>query len=177
MKMDIRPLAFAERMQSLANVQETTPLAMICDRIADGQSLARYAAEHGVTRSTLSRYVHSLPGAKEDLRVAREAGAHALVDQARDILEKLVSPDRDAIALAKAKVELTMWYAERLNQTDFGGAKQQVNVQVNMGSLSLDAMRNRVVTARVVQHEELPTLPTPAENAALRPHRLPHDVT
>jgi len=159
--MENKTLTFAEKMGAMATAEGTTPLAMICDRIANGESLSHVATEVGVTRSTLSRYVHGLPGAKEELRVAREAGAHALVDAARDILDKLVSPDRDEIALAKAKIELTMWYAERIAQTEFGGQKQQVNVQVNVGSLSLDAMRVRtVVEARVVE---------PADAALLSP--------
>ena len=166
-----RPLTAAYRVEALAAAEGMTPLELICSRLADGQSLSSLAAEIGLSRPRLSTYAHSLPGAKERLREARSEGAHAMIDRARDILDNLVTPDRDQIALAKAKIDLITWQAERLNQTEFGGAKQQVNVQVNLGNLSLDAMRNRVVTARAVQSDEDPALPTQVENAA--PIRLP----
>lgn len=142
-----KPLARAltASIATAAQAESVDPLTFICNRIAGGQSLSALARELNAPRSAMSTYANGLPGAKEALRVARAEGAHAMVDEARDLLDG-VELERDAITVAKAKVELLLWQAARLNQTEFGETKQQVNVQVNVGSLSLDAMRARVMT-------------------------------
>jgi len=135
--------ALAAEIAHRATEQNETPLEYICSWLASGESLSKLARDIGVSQPAMSKYANGLPNAKERIKEARSEGAHAMVDKAHLLLEDC-EHDRDAIAIAKARVELITWQAERLNQTEFGGQKQQINVNVNnIGSLSLDAMRTR----------------------------------
>jgi hypothetical protein len=98
-----------------------------------------------LSRSQVSRYLNSCePGASERLLLARETGADALVEEAVDLLD--VTPEnRDAIAKAKARADIRTWLAGKWNRPSYGENKQ-VNVDISIAGLHLDALRARPVT-------------------------------
>jgi hypothetical protein len=76
---------------------------------------------------------------------ARRGRAETLVESALDDALQ-VKPDRDAIARLRVLNDARYWTAERDNRERFGQPKQQA-VVINIGSLHLDAMRQRTIEA------------------------------
>ena len=123
-----------------------TPLEYVCNRIAGGDYLSTIAAELNLSRALLSTYVNALPDAKAKLKEARSEGAHAMYETALAAWDATKLLTKEDIAIAKGKSDTLLWGAQRLGRTEFGEDKQQINVNVNnIGSLSLDAMRARVL--------------------------------
>ena len=121
------------------------PLVYVCNRLAGGDYLATIARELGLSRALLSTYVNALPGAKDALKEARSEGAHGMFEQALAVWDAPLET-KEEIAVAKGKSDTLLWGAQRLGRTTFGEDKQAINVNVNnIGSLSLDAMRARVL--------------------------------
>jgi hypothetical protein len=75
-----------------------------------------------------------------------------------EILEN-VKADRDHINKAKAQSDLRTWLASKYDRATFGNDAAQVNVQLNMGQLHLDALRRRAVPAMVTAAPALPAGP------------------
>jgi len=109
----------------------------IISQVASGRTLSSIARELGVPRETLSNLMYRDEERGEALRAARARAADALVDDALDIAD---AADPTAIAKAKLQVETRQWIASKYNRAVYGSEKAQV--EINLGSLHLDALRN-----------------------------------
>ena len=62
-----------------------------------------------------------------------------MADKSVDIVDK-AEPNRDAIAKARAQSNARQWLAGKWNRDEYGNDRQPL-VQINAGSLHLDALR------------------------------------
>ena len=143
------------RYAELAKVD--TPLEFVVAWLEDGHTMlelqqrltvdtAEDFHQHSVRRY-LERQYGKLPVAQA-FGEARAEGAHAKVEEAQHLLDTVI-PDKDAIAKAKEQANIRLWQAERANKASYGGSRQgDVNVNVTLGQLHLDALRSRVVQAK-----------------------------
>lgn len=108
------------------------------------------AMDQDVKRGMLMKYLEQQYGAEVSRRLseARVEGAHALVEDAAEIVEE-ARADKDSIALAKLRADTKTWIAGRWNRQAYGEPKQGVQLQINMGSAFLEALRRRAEEARV----------------------------
>jgi hypothetical protein len=120
---------------------------------SDGHTIAKLAAELSdaakleppLSPDHISRWLRNQYGGeavKARLTLARRHfGSHALVEQALATADAVTN--KDAAVLAKLQNDLRLWIAERWNRDDYGTARGGVNLQLNIGQLHLDAMRQR----------------------------------
>ena len=96
-------------------------------------------ASREIVRSVIYKD-ESEPGeAERRLRLARAQGAHAMIEDAREMARD-VKENRDAIAKAKLRTDLQQSIARGWNREEWGEAKQ-AGITVNIGSLHLDSLR------------------------------------
>ena len=115
--------------------------AFVTDIAAD---LCRRSGQQ-VTPKVLGSWLNSSPEWRAELAAARKDAADALVEQAVVLVDG-ASEDRDSIAKAKAQADLRQWLASKYNRPMYGNdAAANVQVQVNMGDMHLDALRRREV--------------------------------
>lgn len=88
------------------------------------------------------------------LAAARREGAHGLVAEAMQIADD-VKADREDIAKAKLRVDTRLWAAERWNRDELGKAPE-VQLNVNLNSLHLDAMRVKQIPAKATAELSAP---------------------
>lgn len=131
-------------------------LEPILDMIVDGQTLNTITAAVGViSRPTLSQWLlgkYKGAGETDEQAAARAAlykearalSAYALGDDALDAVDAEKEPR--AAQLARNRAELRLKVAGLRNRDEFGD-KPQVAIQLNFGSLHLDALRRRQVTS------------------------------
>lgn len=111
--------------------------------------LLSVAAGDEVKRSMLMRYLNdTFDGAERRVADARVEGAHALVEDAFEVLED-VGADKDQVARAKAQAEMRQWLAGKWNRGAYGEPKAGVNVQLNLGSAFLDSLRRQAQSSRL----------------------------
>jgi hypothetical protein len=103
-----------------------------------------------VKRAMLMDYLEQQYGAEVSRRMseARIEGAHSMVEDAAEIVED-TRADKDEIALSKLRADTKTFIAGRWNRQAYGEPKQGVQLQINMGSAFLDALRRRASEARV----------------------------
>lgn len=93
-------------------------IAVICQRIADGQSLTAIAKAEGVTTGALSMWVESDPERSARAREARALSARTWDDKAETVIDEAGDP----FELAKAK-ELAhhyRWRASKIAPREYG---------------------------------------------------------
>lgn len=131
-----------------------TTLDAVCAWLEKGGTVVSLAKDVGdavgeeYSVDVIYAYLKRVYGKGEYTRrfaAARKEGSHAVVEEATQILDDLPnSADRDRVAVAKAQADIRLWRAERYNRAELGGDKQ-VAVQINVGSLHIDAMRQRAI--------------------------------
>lgn len=139
-----------------------TPLDFAVDYVASGGTLTDLAAElteklgFNVSRHQLSGYLHMTFGDEAALRLAkaRREGAHGLAESTLGIAAGADS--KDAAQRARVEVNARQWLAGQWNRDEFGQQKQ-APIQINLGSLHLDALRIHAQSER-----ESPSPPAPA---------------
>ena len=105
--------------------------------VSEGKSLAALARELGCPRSTLSSLANTDPTA---LRTARLEGSHALMDEARSVLEDC-ELTREGIAKARAVSELLVHIAGKQNRAEWGEQPASFTANLDVGAAHLAAMR------------------------------------
>lgn len=136
--------------------EEVTPESIVLDRLAEGETLKSIAedigAELGIVfvPAVLQRWLCATPAGKAAYLEARKAASHVWADEAKQIADD-VDEDRDAIAKARLQIDQRNLLASKYNRETFGNDAAQVNVQINMGQLHLDALRRRAVAVPVQQ--------------------------
>jgi hypothetical protein len=109
--------------------------------------------------------VHGLADdASERIDAARRESASALVEEAAQIADS-AEPMPAAVAKAGLQVKTRQWLAERFDPERYGSRVPGVAVQVNVGELFLDALRQPVEKLRAL---------APAEVNSRRAHPASH---
>lgn len=138
---------------------EAYGLERILDRVIDGDHLSVIASDPhiNVSRPMLSRWINGRidsqggdPGKERGAQrralylEARALSAQSLVEDGMRDLERETDPK--AAHLAKSKAEFRLRLAENYDRENFGARRKDTNVNVNvgLGQLHLDALRRRV---------------------------------
>lgn len=126
--------------------------AFILDRVADGEPVGRIARsiiipgeDHPISRPFLYTWRNAGGDHREKgWALAMEVSAHALVEEAGEVLEALagqVAPSSGEVALAKALSEYKRWLATKRNKAAYGEDKStHINI-LNVGGDHLAALR------------------------------------
>lgn len=120
----------------------------IIARIASGDTIAGVARTLyrpdglAIDRSTLSNMLRRDPERAARVKQARTEGASAMVDQALHLVDD-AALDKDAIQKARVQAELRVKVAGLIDRESYGPSQPQVNVQVNVEGMHLDALRHR----------------------------------
>lgn len=145
-----------------------TILDFLCDWTAGGRTLTKLARELsnaldleiGVEQLTRWLYrTHDRADVVARLAEAREQGAHAMVGHALDDAEGIT--DKDQASVIRVRNDARFWTATRFNRRELGEQKAGVQINLSVGSLHLDAMRQRSVEAG---HEGATPLPAGARS-------------
>lgn len=143
--MAARPL----QEEVIALIDARGGLEPIYARLADGESVKSIAAsytpewrkEKPLSRPWFYFLLTRTPELKEAYLKAMEVKADTLVEEAGEILDT-VPVDRDEIQKADKRAQFRVWLASRLNRKTYGEPdKQPVNVQINVETMHLDALR------------------------------------
>lgn len=113
----------------------------IIEQIASGVTIKAIAERFGVSRGFFSMIIHRDDARSERVKRARYEAAYAHADDVLDIADS-VEPDRDEIARAKLRVDARMFIAKTSND-EFRDKGAQINVNVSVEKLHLDALRVR----------------------------------
>lgn len=139
--------------EDLPQDQRASHLDYIVSWVQDGNTVLQLANEIAeklslpITSQQLGRYIRDFPDGASRVQEARQQGAHSMVDQAIDIVDKAPA-DRDAVRKAQAQANVRTWVAERWNRKDLGAPKGPA-IQVSINTMHLDALRRRAAVAQV----------------------------
>lgn len=124
--------------------------SVIMEKIRDGQTMGSIAAEFGVSRPMIYQWIHKGGEEREKAwELAKKLSGESLVEDGMRILDDLAEEDRvmppetSEVTLAKARSEYRRWLASVRNRDEFGKKGGDVNVQVNLHDMHLDALRNK----------------------------------
>jgi hypothetical protein len=146
-----------------------TPLDYAVAQLQSGKTIADIARSLSdamnttLHRETLSTYLHSLPEGTERITTAKPTQALAMIEEAITIVDTRPE-DKTAVAWAMNRARVRESHAKMINP-EFQQSKQQTNVQLNIGSLHLDALRawnkaaNALPIAQTAQSSDELTLP------------------
>lgn len=146
--------------ERFADSPSATPLDYVADYVAAGSTLTALARELGVSHSLVMDWLRRQHGAdtvRETMRAARETGAHVLVEQGLDIADAATA---ETVNVARLQVSTRQWVAERWNARELASKPANVALQVNVGTLMLDALRQPV---SVLQSALDTAIPAPAK--------------
>lgn len=142
----------------LRTVSERGGWGPIVDRIASGETVAQIAKDFHrpdgipISRAFFSILLHKDPERSKRVYEARTEGAAAMVDHALTLVDAAPA-DRDSVNKAKVQAETRLKIAGLIDRPNWGEQKQQLNVQVNVADLHLDALRTRQLGAGAVIRE------------------------
>jgi hypothetical protein len=128
------------KRQSIEKIEQRGGYLPICQRIADGETLADIAREYEMSRSVIQQWFGRDPDRREALRRARVLAAASLADQALSIADQAESEN---VQVAKLRIETRRWLASRMDPEQYGDRPTNA-VQINIGTLHLDALRHTV---------------------------------
>lgn len=123
--------------------------AAVFEPLADGASLGTIAAELGVSRPYMyvwRDHKEHRERRREKWELAMKLSASTHAELAGEVLEKLAAKGvitNADVNLAKARSEYRRWLAGKRDPEAFGDKQEQVQVNVSIGQLHLDALRAR----------------------------------
>ncbi|WP_176052585.1 terminase small subunit-like protein [Paraburkholderia caribensis] len=178
------------RLEALDELEET-----IFALLEDGKTLIEVAATAQCSRPFLSKWLERTPERSERYRKAREQAAHALADDIQtttdNVLQRAIEGKASKIEVAAAKLstDTKKWAASIWNSRYKENGQTNVAVNLDMGSLFLQAMRKPVQRPEttVIDLSESkaipPALPESGETSGnvtpvidvLEPARIPKD--
>jgi len=144
--------------------------------LADGKTVQQLAdhltklAGEPVHRGWLTPVLLKLaPNAEQQMNDARRRSSHALVEDAQAIVDTAAAePTREGIAAAKVQADIRTWRAARYNRETFGD-KATHSVEINLGQLHLDALRQRGARQAELQASATLALPNVSASASAKP--------
>jgi len=114
----------------------------VWDQLGSGVLVMALCDQLGVSTSAFHRWVARGGAERTALYTrAREAGAHTLAEQTISIADEA---DRDTVQVAKLRSDNRWRMAAKLHPEVYG-EKQQALVNIDLGGITLDALRKRVV--------------------------------
>lgn len=146
------------RRMLLLRIKERGGFAAIYDRIAAGETLVSIGKDYNVSPRFLKVTITANDKLDVLFRQARADSAAALVEKNLEELEAFKPSSLAAanaeVSLLKLRTEHRKWLAGVYDKEFFGEKKQQtqVNLQLNMGDLHLEALRKLPrTTARLLE--------------------------
>ncbi len=162
--------------------EDETPLEYVVGWLQGGKTMVELAAE--ISKDTkmdhtdryITRYLsRAYPDTfASEAAAARKLGAFAMVDEARSIIDNAPTYDKTVLAKEIARASIRQWTAERFNRAELGAPKEQMQVNVSIASLHMDALRQRN-TARVAASREWDS-EGDVRPSALASHTVGHDT-
>ncbi len=114
----------------------------IVDKISQGETVLGLARTLGISHTAFYDWVDRGGEARAAaLARARTRGGQSLAEQTLEIADS-ASPQEAQVA--KLRVDTRRWLASKMNE-DYGD-KQQPLVNIDLGSMALDALRKRSIT-------------------------------
>jgi hypothetical protein len=136
-------MASRPHLQSLAAaIEKVGGDDHIFDQIADGAPMRKIAEPFGYSRQMIYAWIH-MGGPEREKRweEAKQTAAHALVEDAGDILDAARPVTSAEASHLKARVEHKRWLASVFNRKVYGDDSGKIDVNLNIGQLHLDALR------------------------------------
>ena len=130
----------------------------VMNAVMEGISLYKIADHLDTTRGLLYTWLHNEDGRWEAYQEARKVGAYAMVEDAHAIAD---SATNESVALARERVKVRLWQAERANREAFGQQKE-TNVNISVGDLHLQALQ--ASPAEQIEDAEVIEVLPPAED-------------
>jgi hypothetical protein len=167
--------AWEAQLVEEAAVLGCTPDEVIFDRIRSGEKIADISESYGFSRHYFYIWLKAGgDGRKNAYEEAKRELAEKLVDDAQEILDDptpVISPAE--VALRKARANFRTWLAGKRDKEQFGEqSNADVNVNLNLGNLHLDALR----AASVAPSPSLPPAADPEEPPTLEAEWEPADA-
>jgi len=129
------------------------PFDDILLKIENGHSIRQLAADYGVSKGQIERYLHADSERDNRVQLVRETLADKYINEAETVLKSALckSGDIDATAAKNLATHLEKragWTDDRYKPLDKGGSSAAVSVQINNGLLALpDSARNDPIAA------------------------------
>jgi len=115
----------------------------IVDRLSQGETVLGLARTLGISHTAFYDWVDRGGEARAAaLARARARGGQSLAEQTLDIADS-ASPQEAQVA--KLRVDTRRWLASKMAPDEYGD-KQQPLVNIDLGSMALDALRKRSIT-------------------------------
>jgi Ser-tRNA(Ala) deacylase AlaX len=118
-------------------------LDYVLGRIEAGEMVYEIAEDVGGSVNMLRQWAYLQVNGKERWKAAMTERSHALVEQGVQIVRDLKGVDIDKVDVARAKLEVDQLnlIARAHNRPVYGNDQTAAIVNVNLGTLHLDAMR------------------------------------
>ena len=113
----------------------------IFEAVASGQTIDSLCGSVGISSGSFYDWLEKVPSRAESLVRARARGAHSLAEQTISIAD---AATRDDVQVAKLRSDNRWRLAAKMNPETYGD-KQQPLINIDLGSMALDALRKRVI--------------------------------
>ena len=140
-QMNQREMATVDRQEMSAinkKIHAFGGEAMLFDHIAQGKTVDSMIKALGVSIGGFYKWVDKDAKRGELLARARTRGGQSLAEQTLEIADSATPQEAQ---VAKLRVDTRRWLASKMN--DDYGDKQQPLVNIDLGSMALDALRKR----------------------------------
>ena len=117
--------------------------AMVFDHISQGKTVDSVIKALGVSIGGFYKWIDRDAKRGELLMRARTRGGQSLAEQTLEIADSATPQEAQ---VAKLRVDTRRWLASKMNE-DYGD-KQQPLVNIDLGSMALDALRKRSLDMR-----------------------------
>jgi transposase-like protein len=134
----------------------------IFEALDEGKTQSAIAAEIGVMRSSLTRWLNANAERKAALHEARTLASEGLAEETLEIADAVKGIDNAEVQSAKLRIETRMKLAAVWNPERYG--ERQAGLTINVGSLHLDALRQAQAALPAV--EVAHAIPALAEGVA-----------
>jgi len=116
--------------------------AMVFDHISQGKTVDSMIKALGVSIGGFYKWVDKDAKRGELLTRARTRGGQSLAEETLEIADSATPQEAQ---VAKLRVDTRRWLASKMAPDDYGD-KQQPLVNIDLGSMALDALRKRSIT-------------------------------
>src|SRR5690606_3859770 len=115
---------------------------VIFDRIAEGESMRSIGESFGYSRGMIYSWIYA--GGEERRKrwnEAKKLAAHAHVEDATELLENSRPVTSGEAQHLRSRAEHKKWLAKVYNREEYGDEQGRIDLNLNIGSLHLDALR------------------------------------
>jgi hypothetical protein len=141
-QMTQREVAAVERQEMSAinkKIHAFGGESMVFDHISQGKTVDSVIKALGVSIGGFYKWIDRDAKRGELLMRARTRGGQSLAEQTLDIADSATPQEAQ---VAKLRVDTRRWLASKMAPDDYGD-KQQPLVNIDLGSMALDALRKR----------------------------------